>query len=57
MQGDLLRKDVFLVKFVFCAKIALVAFILDCVFDDGIFLPKGESSAVSHLTTAKAKQS
>jgi hypothetical protein len=55
MQGDLLRKEVFLVEFVFCAKIALVALILIRVFDNGALLPKDESSAVSHLTTANGK--
>ena len=55
MKSDLLRKDVFLVKFVFCAKVAFVALILVGLFDDDTLLLKDESSVVCHLTTASAK--
>ena len=59
MQSDFLRKYVFLIEFIFCAKIALVALILVGFFDDGALLPKDEPSAVSYLimATAMAKQS
>jgi hypothetical protein len=54
MQSDLLRKDVFLVNFVFCTKNTLVALILVGLLDEGTWLPKDELSTVTHLTTATA---